>query len=256
MRFLKDSAIEKNGLLQYCDGISLHLYPGFYPGKETDCFKQTKLLLSDIIEEAERPELDIWQTEMGISSDDMANFDNNPYEQFNLHMKKNAFGYGPEIEGARSMIKYSILLLSSKVKTTFCFEAGHNYPSLSLLSMFRNRWTSPKAIFPAFNILTNLLGEAKFIKTVHLPNFNIYIFGRERQGVIVTWANKNTNAEKQFVVSGVAEIIVKDMMGNDISCKKISDSCIVSTRDLDPLYILFDYSEIDNLQLLSILKKN
>ncbi|MCD6366762.1 MAG: beta-galactosidase [Bacteroidales bacterium] len=255
MRFLKDSSNEKNKLLQYCDGISLHLYPGFYPGKETDRFKQTKLLISDIIEEAERPELDIWQTEMGISSDDMADFDNNPYGQFNLHMKKNAFGYGPEIECARSMIKYSILLLSNKVKTTFCFEAGNNYPSFSLLSMFRNRWTSPKAIFPAFNILTNLLDEAEFIETVHLTNFNIYIFKRGGQGIIVTWQNKNVNSKKQFIVSGVAGIIVKDMMGNKISCGSRASGHIVSARDLDPLYILFDYSTFGNLQLLPILKK-
>jgi hypothetical protein len=95
LRFVKDSAVQK--FLDFCDGISGHNYPGYFPGKELERYDTLYGLVSSVLTSYKKGSLELWQTEAGFSSDDLIDTDNNLYTEYAQHMRPNAFGYGSEI---------------------------------------------------------------------------------------------------------------------------------------------------------------
>jgi len=246
MGFLRSASSIPESLLNYCDGISYHLYPGYYPGREAKRYYTTQRLIKDILKKHGREHLHLWQTEMGISSDDLFDDENNLYIGYRLHMKRNAFGYGPELDGAQSFVKYHIVQMARGVKVSFYFQIGTNYPYFSLFTLFKDRWLSPKIIYPAYNALAAILDESQFIKEIsRSEKVRMYAFKKGDQCIISYWSEKRDYRALQL--KGLSWITVKDFMENEILNQKGTDTYQLPLSTF-PQYILIDVEELQNLQ--------
>ena len=247
-RFLKDCATEPIGLLNFCDGLSYHLYPGYRPGEEVKRCTTSIKLIKSLLKRYNKENLSLWQTEMGVSSDDFFDDENNLYGEYNMHMKKDVFGYGPELDGAKSCVKYHVVQMANGVKVSFYFEIGNNYPYQNLFNMFKDRWLSPKVIYPAYNTLATLLDESAFIKEIRFHNeIHMYVFRRRDRGnncVIPYWSMKD---EPGFLkINTSCKIRVLDFMGNQIQAIKNKSGVRIPLSTI-PYYLIIEGEEAGNI---------
>lgn len=214
-----DALVGQGGLAS-TDGLSLHLYPANYSGaEEFDLYTKTEAFIRGALAKGGKPNMPIWQTEFGQSSDDQFDDTRRLYTEYRQHMKKNAFGLKPEAEAARSLVRGAAFKASMGVVNDIYFLLGYDAPYENLFTMLKGRWGTPKAILPAFVTLNKVIGEGSFAgkKVKDREGLKLYQFSGRQGSAVLYWSDAKKPGTLTFSVAGISDsVTLLDMMGNKL----------------------------------------
>jgi len=230
----------KRGVLKLSDVVSCHFYPGLLVPEATrdrDFFACANTIREYVAKYAAGRDMELWQTEAAPSSDDLFDDANNLYGEYRQHM--GPFGYTSEIQAARIWIRSLIIRKAAGFTRDFHFVIGNSTAYFTLFSMFKDRWLSPKVIYPAHNVYSDLLGEAVFVKRTAADDYTCaYAFASGDRAVVAYWHYDTGMGLGKLTLAGEPALdSVLDFMGNAVEPETRAEARMIPV-DESPGYLL------------------